>query len=483
MNAVPVEYRGWKWIIVALIAADISSVFEIGMVFSALPTFYRQFNDPALVGWILTGYMLVAAAVAAIGGRLGDIFGRSQVLIAMSLVALLGSLISACSDGLTGLIIGRSIQGVSAAILPLCFGLVQERVPASRVPLGIGIVAGTASTTGGIAFVCGGLIIDYLNWHWIFYISCVVATFCLLVVLLLLPASVAKARKQKLDIVGGLLFAPGIAGLLFALNKVASWGWGDARVLGLGVGSLLLLGFWGWYEARHDNPLIDVRLFGNRQLALTNVIHALIGLGIMHFPLVLFPLLQQPVATGAGLGLAATTAAMLKLPSSAVAVFASPWAGSIAGRHGARRAMLIALAFMCVGWTALTLQHGNFWFIAAIVAVNGIGAAMAFSAIPNLIAEVAPKDQVSAINGLTQVVRMTFMAIGAQLYSMIFAAHRLPDPLNPGTSYLSADTFNLAFGLITLFCVLAWGAAILLPRRSVSQTVSSSVAVEPAPQN
>lgn len=468
MNAVPVQSRSWKWVIIALIAADIASIFETSMVFSAMPTFYRLFDDPALVGWTLTAFMLVAAAAAAIGGRLGDIFGRSRVLIAMSLLALLGSLISACSDSLTGLIIGRGIQGVSAAILPLCFGLVQEHVPAPRVPLCIGIVAGTASTAAGIAFVCGGLIIDYLNWHWIFYISSAVAALCLLLVLLLLPASVRPVRNQELDIVGGLLFAPGIAGLLFALSKGATWGWQDSRLLGLGLGSVLLLGFWGWYEARHANPLIDVRLFSNRQLALTNLIHALIGLGVMHFALVLFPLLQQPVATGAGLGLAATMAALLKLPSSLVAVFASPWAGSIAGRHGARRAMLIALTFMCVGWTTLTFHHDSFWFIALIVAINGIGAAMAFSAIPNLIAEEAPKERISEINGLTQVIRMTFMAIGAQLYSMIFAAHRVPDSLNPGSSYLNADAFNVSFAVITLFCVLAWGAAALLPRRSLT---------------
>jgi EmrB/QacA subfamily drug resistance transporter len=473
MNAVPARFRSWKWIIIALIAADIASIFEISMVFSALPTFYRLFDDPALVGWTLTGFMLIAAAAAAIGGRLGDIFGRSQVLIAMSLLALLGSLISACSDGLTGLIIGRSIQGVSAAVLPLCFGLVQEHAPAHRVPLGIGIVAGTASFAAGIGFVLGGLTIDYLNWHWIFYISSAVAALCLVVVLLLLPASVPPARRQQLDVVGGVLFAPGIAGLLFALSKGASWGWLDPSLLGIGLGSLLLLGFWGWYEAQHANPLIDVRLFSNRQLALTNLIHALIGMGAMHFALVIFPLLQQPVATGAGLGLAATMAAVLKLPSSLVAVFASPLAGTISGRHGARRAMLIALTFLTIGWTALTLQHGNFWFIAVIVAVNGIGTAMAFSAIPNLIAEEAPQDRISEINGLTQVVRMTFMAIGAQLYSMIFAAHRVVDPLNPGASYLNAEGFNLAFGVITFFCVLALGVATLLPRRRVPMAVAA----------
>ena len=473
MRVASVGTGNWRWVIIALIAADIASVFEISMVFSALPTFYRQFDNPALVGWTLTGYMLVAAAAAAIGGRLGDIFGRSSVLIALSVVALAGSLISACSDSLTWLIIGRAIQGVSAAVLPLCFGLVQEHVPADRVAFCNGIVAGTASTAAGVAFVLGGVTIDYLDWHWIFYFSSAIAMFCLLMVLLLLPVSVSSGQKGKLDIVGGVLFAPGIAGLLFALSKGTSWGWLDPRQLTLGLGSLLLLGFWAWYEARHTNPLIDVRLFANRQLALTNLVHGLIGLGAMQFALVLFPLLQQPVATGAGLGLAATMAALLKLPSSLVAVVASPLAGSISGRHGARRAMLIGLMFLTFGWAALTLQHDNFWFIAGIVAFNGIGTAMAFSAIPNLIAEQAPPDRISEINGLTQVVRMTCMAVGAQLFSMIFAAHRVVDPLNPAATYLTAAGFNTAFAAITLLCILAWATALLLPQRRVPLAVAA----------
>jgi hypothetical protein len=128
-----------------------------------------------------------------------------------------------------------------------------------------------------------------------YYFSSAIAMFCLLMVLLLLPVSVSSGQKGKLDIVGGDLVVPGIAGLLFALSKGTSWGWLDLRLLTVGLGSLLLLGFWAWYEARRTNPLIDVRLFANRQLALTNLAHGLIGRGAMQFALVLFPLLQQPV--------------------------------------------------------------------------------------------------------------------------------------------------------------------------------------------
>ncbi|HEX8595002.1 MAG TPA: hypothetical protein VF682_17295 [Pseudomonas sp.] len=96
--------------------------------------------------------------------------------------------------------------------------------------------------------------------------------------------------------------------------------------------------------------------------------------------------------------------------------------------HGAWRAMLIGLMFLTFGWAAIKLQHDNLWFIAGIVAFNGIGTAMAFSAIPSLIAEQAPPDRISEINGLPQVVRMTCMEVKAQLFSMIFAAHRVVDP-------------------------------------------------------
>ena len=82
-----------------------------------------------MVGWIVTAFLLVAAASASLCSRLGDMFGRRRMLLGVLVVAGVGSLVSALATGVVGVILGRAIQGVSGAVLPLCFGLVRENLP------------------------------------------------------------------------------------------------------------------------------------------------------------------------------------------------------------------------------------------------------------------------------------------------------------------------------------------------------------------
>ena len=158
-------------ILLILVIAEITSAFEGSMVYAALPAMMRHYGDPAAVGWVVTGYLLVATATAAIGSRLGDLFGRSRLLGIALLLAMLGSVISAFADQLSIVVLGRVIQGASAAILPLCFGLVREHLPASHVPFGIGVLAATASVAAGAGMLLSGVIVDQLGWQWIFWVS------------------------------------------------------------------------------------------------------------------------------------------------------------------------------------------------------------------------------------------------------------------------------------------------------------------------
>ncbi|WP_075790866.1 MFS transporter [Massilia putida] len=470
----------WKCIMGVLVVAETASAFESSMTFAALPTFYKLFHDPANVGWVITAYLLVAAAATAICGRLGDIYGRSRVLLALLVLATAGSLTSAMANTLEGVIWGRAVQGVAAAVLPLCYGLIRERMPQLKVAWCIGVIAGTASVAAGAGFMLAGLMIDFFTWHWIFYISTAVAAASVVLVALCLPPSPRRAAGARVDIIGGLLFAPAIAGLLLAVTKGQGWGWADGRAWTLLGSSALLLVFWARYELRHPNPLIDVRLFGHRQIALTNAGHALLGLGAMQLAQVLFVLLQQPAWTGVGLGVGATVAALVKLPSALVAAVAAPWGGTLAGRSGARRAMLAGSGILTAGWAALALYHGTVWMVALGTVVTGFGIAVAFSAIINLIVEVAPPARTSELTGLTQVVRVVSMAIGAQLITVALASSTVVNPaLGPGR-YPDAPAFQLAFYLITGLSALAFLAALLLPARgSMAPQASASTRLQP----
>src|SRR5258706_14992310 len=110
-------------IVFALMATDFVGSLESSMIYGSLPTVNRIYGDPAMVGWLIAGCVLVQAAAAAIGGRLGDIFGRRRVLEIVLVTSVVGSLLSAGSTELIWIIVGRCLQGASGAILPLSFAI------------------------------------------------------------------------------------------------------------------------------------------------------------------------------------------------------------------------------------------------------------------------------------------------------------------------------------------------------------------------
>src|SRR4029453_7202410 len=117
--------RASTLLISALVAAVTTSALETSMVFTAVKALLEEYGRPAAVAWLLSGYLLVAASTAAIGGRLGDLFGRRRVLVLMMGGAVIGSLISAFAPTLEGVIIGRSIQGLAGARGPLSPGVLR----------------------------------------------------------------------------------------------------------------------------------------------------------------------------------------------------------------------------------------------------------------------------------------------------------------------------------------------------------------------
>ncbi len=103
-------------LILALSVAESVAIFEGSMLLSTLATFYRLFGDPVAVGWVLTVFLLVSASVSLVLARLGDMFGRRRVILAVLVIGIIGTAISASSTTLSGIVFGRACQSVCVAI-------------------------------------------------------------------------------------------------------------------------------------------------------------------------------------------------------------------------------------------------------------------------------------------------------------------------------------------------------------------------------
>lgn len=451
-------------VLTALICAELTAAFETTMVFAALKTMIEIFDDPAGVGWLITIYLLVSAAAAAICGRLGDIYGRRRVLLIVLGLAAVGSLVSACASTLYGVLLGRGIQGMAGAIMPLCFGLARENLPEEKVSVGIGVIMSSASIGASAGLIVGGYLLDNFAWNSMFFASAALAGLALAAVWLTVPASPVRRASAPLDLVGGLLFVPAVAGVLLAISNGPTWGWLDLRTLGTGAVGAVLLAFWVVYELRHESPLIDVRLLANRQLAVANVVMALIAVGTMNVLQVLSLLVQQPQWTMVGLGASATVAGLLKLPSNVLSVFTSTWSGWICGRRGGRFAMLIGIGVFSAGWVLLIPFHGSLLEVTIGLALITVGTSITFTAVPSIIVATAPAERTSEATGLMSVIRAAAQGVGVQLIMFLLGTDTISDSGQGAGVFPTRDAYLTTFTALALTGVFAMLAALLLPK-------------------
>lgn len=464
--AEPLSKRSHWLMLGALMVAELAGTYETAMVYAALPTLFRVFDDVVGVTWLITIYMLVGAAFAVISSRLGDIFGRAQMLMIVLGLILVGSIISSLFESLPWLIAGRALQGSAAAILPLCYGIARERIPAERIPTAIGLLTGAASVGAGLGLIVGALLIDNFPWRSIFIFSAFFAAVSIAVIWRWVPRFPMRLGSiQGLDIWGGVLFVPALLGLLLVLTNVSKWGWASPLSLGLGTGSLLLMALWARHELKHPNPLIDVRLLGRRQILLTNMIMAAAAVGAYQVTQVISILLQQPKWTMIGLGVSATVVGLIKLPANLSGLFGSLASGSIAQRRGGKPAAIAGSLILAAGWTYLTFNHHSVMDVLVALLLTGFGLQMLYAAMSNLVIAAAPADRTSEATGLTTVIRAGSSAVGSQLIALTLASSVVTGGPDGSTSLPSEEAFMRLFIWITLACLGCAVLAMMLPAK------------------
>jgi EmrB/QacA subfamily drug resistance transporter len=308
--------------------------------------------------WVSNAYLLTLGSLILVAGSLGDIYGERRVF---SLgVAGFGvvSLLCALAPTIGILIAGRALQGVFGALLtPSALAVIIAAFPAPER----GAAIGSWTAWSGIAMVigplAGGWLVTATSWRWIFAINLPFVVLCLALVFIAVPKRDGGRRNVKLDWLGAVLTALGLAGPVLALIRQPTEGWASPQVWAVGLGGLALLGVFVWHERRTPMPMLPLDLFKRRNFAFGNLETFAMygGLGTMFFFLTLF--LQQVV------GYTAFQAGLATIPSTLVMFSLSKRTGRMADRYGPRLFMGLGPLVAAVG-VALMLrldQHINYW--------------------------------------------------------------------------------------------------------------------------
>ena len=461
--------RPFAYIMSVLILAAVTSSFESTMMYTALPSLEEGFGvDISAVSWVLTGFLLVGAASAAIAGRLGDVFGRKRVLIVLLLASVFGSVISLAIPTIGGVILGRSIQGLAGGILPLAFGIIREHVNKKNLSIAIAVTAGAAMLAGAGGNLVAGYIVQFAGWHWIFVVSGVL-TVITTILAIWLPGSIRAAKRDRIDWLGGILFAPAIGLVLFGINVSTGLGWASPVVWGMiGIG-LLLLAFWAIWEFKQKAPMVNVRYFAQRNLGLTYLITALTGFGLGGAGYLGQLIMQYPTAAPVGFGIPAGAAGLTSFCIGLFGFLLSPLAGRIA-RGGRAKTSFIISAVSGIIAAILTALSATVWdsfpaFIFSQVILT-VSTAFLLSSIPMLVVEGAAAKNTSEATGISSVIQTASSGIGTSVSAAILGVFAVE--IAAGFAPSSEMGYIVIFGLTAVLTGIALVAALFLKRKPAS---------------
>jgi EmrB/QacA subfamily drug resistance transporter len=456
----------------ALIIGGVAAVLDTTIVSIALHTLVGALHSTvSQIQWVSTGYLLALGVVIPVVGWAQARFGGKRLWLAALTVFVTGSVLCSLAWNADSLIAFRVVQGAGAgAIFPLMMNLAMRAARTVGGPLG----RVTASVSLPIALgpilgpVLGGVILNWLSWNWLFLINVPICAVGLYLAGRWLPSDTPApaAARPRFDLVGLLLVAPGIVGVLLGLSNVSTdGGFGHLDVLlPLVIGLALVAAFAAWAIRRTavgraagqaaGAALVNVRLLRVRSVGVSSAALFLTG-ACLYGAMFLLPLYYQELR-----GYDVLDAALLLIPQGVGSLLTRTVAGRLTDRIGARAVGVAGFALTALATVpfALAGPGTSIWWLGAVQLVRGLGLGIVLIPVMTVaFADIDPADMpdASMITRISQQVGGSFgVAIGAVvLESAASGGHPL------------AHGFGQAFWWTIGFTVVAAVAAAFLPGR------------------
>jgi EmrB/QacA subfamily drug resistance transporter len=412
----------------------------------------------------VNAYLLTYGGCLLLGGRLGDLFGHRRLFLAGITLFTASSLVCGLSTTQGMLIAARSVQGIGGAVasavsLSLMMTLFTE--PADRAKA-MGIFGFVAAGGGSVGVLLGGVLTDVLDWHWIFLVNFPVGVVVVLLSLRLLPATRGLAADRRLDVAGAVTVTASLMLAVYAIVNANQKGWTSGQTLGLLGGAVALLAVFLTLESRVPSPLVPLRLFRLRNLAVANVVGVFWAASMFAW-FFLSALYLQLV-----LGYSPLQVGLAFLPSNLImGAFSLGLSAKLVMRYGFRLPLATGLSLAAAGLALFARAPVGGSFVVDVLPsmiLLGFGAGMAFN--PVLLAamsDVAPEE-----SGLASgIVNTSFMMGGALGLAVLasLAASRSDSLRASGEGARAALTggYHAAFLVGAVFAVAAaaLGAALL----------------------
>jgi EmrB/QacA subfamily drug resistance transporter len=420
-----------------VVLGAIMSILDVTVVNVALPTFQTELSSSgeplaySTVAWTATAYMLALAAVIPLTGWAADRFGTKRLYMSAIGLFTLGSVLCAMAWNIESLIGFRVLQGLGGGMLmPLGMTILTRTAGPHRMGrlmaiLGIPMLLGPI-----MGPILGGVLIDAASWHWVFLINLPIGLVAFVYALRVLPRDNAEP-SESLDWVGLLMMSPGLALLLFGVSSIPETGTvAAARVLVPGILGLVLIASFVRYSFRPKHPLLDLRLFANRNLAVATITMFLFA-GAFFGALLLVPTYFQQVR-----GESVLMAGLLVAPQGLGAMLTMPIAGTLVDRMPVGRIVPFGFAGIITGLTGLSFSTSpdtSYWQIVAFLFVMGLGMGATMMPIFTSALKTLKAQDVARGSTLINVVQQVASATGIATISVVLTNAMKSGAILPGS--------------------------------------------------
>ncbi|MFD9737205.1 DHA2 family efflux MFS transporter permease subunit [Umezawaea sp. NPDC059074] len=367
------------WVVLAALALGaMMDALDSTVVAIANPSIGAEFGTTLdQLEWVTNGYMLATAAFLITAGKFGDTFGHRRVFLIGVVAFVISSVLAGLATGIGQLIVFRVLQGASGSLLiPTALAIIAATFPEDKVKSAFGVFMGSFAIGGASGPFVGGLLVQHLDWRWVFFVNVALGAIAFAVTAAVVPRTAPAGSTRPFDAPGVALLTIALTGLVWAVVEVPEHGWlGGYPVAGFAT-ALVAGAAFVYRETTTSGPFLPLDLF-RRAPVVASALSLLIAGGLMFGSWFYLALYLQQVR-----GFGPVQAGLALMPVNVVFLFSSSLAGHLNQRFGPRLPVITGFLLVAValaGFTNLTetsSYHAIWPFLLALsVGVSFIGPA------------------------------------------------------------------------------------------------------------
>lgn len=393
------------------------SSLEQTVVGTAMPTIVAELNGFSIFAWVTTAYMIASTAVVPIVGKLSDLYGRRKLYLLGTIIFIIGSGLCATANSMEQLVFYRGLQGIGGGmIMPLSQTIIGDIFTAEQRAKWQGVFGALFGLSSVFGPFLGGIIVDYVSWHWIFLINLPFGLLSAILIFMGMKHEPIRKGKVNIDFLGILTLIPAVilllVGLTFGGDKF-EWVSGTSMAL-FGAFVILLIAFF-FIERKAVDPILDLRLFKNRVFAVSNALGFLLGLGM--FGAIMFvPMYMQGI-----LGVSPTKAGSTMTPMMIALIISSIVGGRLLLKLQFRTVLTVGMVIASVGFYLMSTMGLESTQIQAYsyMVVLGLGMGLVMPTITIAIQNEFPTSQLGQVTSASTFFRSIGGTIGVTILNAV----------------------------------------------------------------